>query len=259
MMRILFVGDVVGKAGRKITQTHLSLMREDFKIDVAIVNCENAAGGFGITEMIGEELFRAGADVLTSGNHIWDRKESHGFLDKEARMLRPANYPPGVPGRGCWSGVVGGVPVGVLNLQGRVFMAPIDCPFRAFDALRDSELAGTRVLFVDFHAEATSEKLAFGAYVDGRASAVIGTHTHVATADETVLPGGTAYITDCGMTGSADSIIGMEKKGSIERFLLQIPRRFAPAEAKPQLSGVVIDVDESTGHARRIQRVSRTE
>jgi hypothetical protein len=258
-MRILFVGDVVGKAGRKITRTHLPLLREDFKIDLAIVNCENAAAGFGITAQIGEELLSAGADVLTSGNHIWDRKDSYDFLSKEPRVLRPANYPPGVPGQGTWIGLVCDVPTAVLNLQGRVFMAPIDCPFRAFDHLKEEKLAGARILFVDFHAEATSEKLAFGSYVDGRATAVIGTHTHVTTADERVQEGGTAYITDAGMTGSSDSIIGMDKEGSIQRFLLQIPRKFEPAEAKPKLSAVIIDVDESTGRARSIQRVSRTD
>ncbi|MBI4456558.1 MAG: TIGR00282 family metallophosphoesterase [Acidobacteria bacterium] len=258
-MRILFVGDVVGKAGRKITVTHLPLLRADFQIDLTIVNCENAAGGFGITVQIGEELFRAGADVLTSGNHIWDRKESYDFLCRERRILRPANYPPGVPGCGFWNGVVLGIPVAVLNLQGRVFMPCIDCPFRTFDALRQNELAEAKVLLVDFHAEATSEKLAFGSYVDGRASAVIGTHTHVTTADETVQAGGTAYITDSGMTGSSDSIIGMEKTASIERFLLQIPRKFEPAQARPRLSALVVDVDEITGYARSIQRVCRME
>lgn len=258
-MKILFVGDVVGKAGRKVTVTHLPLLRADYQIDVAIVNCENAAGGFGITAPIGEEMFRAGADVLTSGNHIWDRKESYEFLAREPRMLRPANYPPGVPGFGFWKGAVREISLAVLNLQGRVFMAPIDCPFRAFDAVRNGQLASARILIVDFHAEATSEKLAFGSYVDGRASAVVGTHTHVVTADETVQVGGTAYITDVGMTGSSDSIIGMEKQRSVERFLTQIPHRFEPAAARPRLSAAVIDVDETTGHARSIQRISRTE
>ncbi|MBI3939552.1 MAG: TIGR00282 family metallophosphoesterase [Acidobacteria bacterium] len=258
-MKILFVGDVVGKAGRKITGTHLPLMRQDLGIDFAVVNCENAAGGFGVTAEIGEELFRAGADVLTSGNHIWDRKDSYDFLSREARVLRPANYPPGVPGYGYWCGMVKEAPTAVLNLQGRVFLPPIDCPFRAFDDLKKKELAAARVLFVDFHAEATSEKLAFASYVDGRASAVVGTHTHVTTADERVQDGGTAYITDSGMTGSSDSVIGMDKEASIQRFLLQIPRKFLPAEARPRLSAVVIDVDERTGHARSIQRISRTE
>ncbi|HEV8132511.1 MAG TPA: TIGR00282 family metallophosphoesterase [Acidobacteriota bacterium] len=259
-MRILFVGDVVGKAGRKITVTHLPLLKADFHIDFAIVNCENAAAGFGITPRIGEELLAAGADVLTSGNHVWDRKEAFEFLNKENRALRPANYPPGVPGFGFWRGNVRDVEVAVLNLQGRVFMPSIDCPFRAFDSLRKNELADARVLFVDFHAETTSEKIAFASYVDGRASAVVGTHTHVTTADETLLEGGTAYITDVGMTGAADSVIGMEREGAIQRFLLQIPqKKFEPAEKNPRLSAVVIDIDETTGHARSIQRVSRTE
>ncbi|MBI2822527.1 MAG: TIGR00282 family metallophosphoesterase [Acidobacteria bacterium] len=258
-MNILFIGDVVGRAGRRITRTHLPLLREDFQVDLAIVNCENAAAGFGITAEIGEELFRAGADVLTSGNHIWDRKESHEFLAREMRMLRPANYPPGVPGHGYWTGMVGNTPTAVLNLQGRVFMSPIDCPFRAFDSLRENELSGARVVFVDFHAEATSEKLAFGSYVDSRASAVVGTHTHVTTADEMVQPGGTAYITDSGMTGAADSIIGMRKESSIERFLLQIPRKFEPAEAGPRLSAVLVEVDEATGRARNIRRICRVQ
>jgi len=257
-MRILFIGDIVGSAGRKITQTHLPLLKEDFQIDFTIVNCENSAAGFGVTAKIGEELFQAGADVLTSGNHIWDRREAYDFLNSEPRMLRPANYPPGVPGHGFWKGTVKETPFAVLNLQGRIFMLPIDCPFRMFDALQRAELAGC-IIFVDFHAEATSEKLAFASYVDGRASAVVGTHTHVTTADERVQTGGTAYITDVGMTGASDSIIGMQKEGSIERFLMQIPRKYETAEGCPKLSGVVIDVDESSGRARSIQRISRTE
>ncbi|HEY2931829.1 MAG TPA: TIGR00282 family metallophosphoesterase [Acidobacteriota bacterium] len=257
-MRILFIGDIVGKPGRQIAQSHLSLLKQDYQADFTIVNCENAAAGFGITAKIGEELFQAGADVLTSGNHIWDRREAYDFLNSEPRMLRPANYPPGVPGYGFWKGTVKDVPFAVLNLQGRVFMVPIDCPFRAFDSLRAGELSGC-ILFVDFHAEATSEKLAFGAYVDGRASAVVGTHTHVTTADETVQAGGTAYITDVGMTGPSDSIIGMQKEGSIERFLMQIPRKFEPAEGRPRLSGVVVDIDETSARARSIQRITRTE
>lgn len=259
-MKILFIGDIVGKAGRKIALTHLPLLKEDFGIDLAIVNCENAAAGFGVTAQIGEELFAGGADVLTSGNHVWDRKESFDFLRSERRMLRPANYPPGVPGFGFWNASVGDVPVAVLNLQGRVFMPSIDCPFRTFDSLRQNELADVRILFVDFHAETTSEKIAFASYVDGRASAVVGTHTHVTTADETVQEGGTAYISDVGMTGSSDSVIGMEKEGAINRFLLQIPqKKFEPAEKKPRLSAVVVDVDEFTGHSLSIQRVSRME
>ena len=258
-MILLFVGDVVGKAGRKITQTHLPLLREDFKADLTIVNCENSAAGFGVTSEIAEELFSAGADVLTSGNHIWDRKESYDFMGRERRLLRPANYPPGVPGFGFWTGTVAGTEAAVLNLQGRIFMASIDCPFRAFDALRQGELSRAKVLFVDFHAEATSEKIAFARYVEGRASVIAGTHTHVTTADERVLPGGTACITDVGMTGATDSVIGMGKEGAIERFLLQIPRRFEPAQGSPALSAIVADVDEATGRARSIRRISRTD
>ncbi|HEY3129662.1 MAG TPA: TIGR00282 family metallophosphoesterase [Acidobacteriota bacterium] len=259
-MKILFIGDIVGKAGRKIALSHLPLLKQDYGIDLAIVNCENAAAGFGVTAQIGEELLAGGADVLTSGNHVWDRKESFDFLRSEKRMLRPANYPPGVPGFGFWKSAVGDVPVAVLNLQGRIFMPPIDCPFRTFDSLRENQLAEARVLFVDFHAETTSEKIAFASYVDGRASAVVGTHTHVTTADESVQDGGTAYISDVGMTGSSDSVIGMEKQGAIDRFLLQIPqKKFEPAEKKPKLSAVVVDIDEASGRARGIQRVSRWE
>ncbi|HXY79558.1 MAG TPA: TIGR00282 family metallophosphoesterase [Candidatus Bathyarchaeia archaeon] len=256
-MKILFIGDVVGSPGRKIVHDRLADILAQREIDLCIVNCENAASGFGVTPKIAEELFEAGADVLTSGNHIWKRKDIIDFFPQEPRLLRPANFPDGSPGSGLYVGQAkNGVGCAVLNLQGRTFMAPIDDPFRA--ALHELKRIPlhVKVIVVDMHAEATSEKMAMGWYLDGKVSAVLGTHTHVATADERVLPGGTAFITDVGMTGPHDSVIGMEKEGILQHFLDAMPSRFVVAEGDVQMNSVLIDVDESTGHARSIGRLN---
>lgn len=255
-MRILFVGDIVGSPGRRILKDHLADTVEQRKVDLAIVNCENAASGFGITPRLAEELFAAGADALTGGNHIWDRKEILEYFPHQPRLLRPANFPNGLPGGGLYLGQTrSGISYAVLNLQGRTFMAPIDCPFRAAEKELARIPAETKVVVVDMHAETTSEKQAMGWFLDGKVSAVIGTHTHVMTADARVLPKGTAFITDVGMTGPHDSIIGMAKETIIERFLNALPARFDVAEGDVQMHAVLIDVDESTGRARSIEPV----
>ena len=254
-MRILFIGDIVGSPGRKIVQDRLADILAQRTIDLCIANGENSASGFGITPRLAEELFATGIEVITGGNHIWDRKEIFAFFPHEPRLLRPANFPNGSPGTGLYVGQSkSGIRYAVLNLQGRTFMTPIDDPFRS--ALRELEKIpqDARVIVVDMHAEATSEKQAMGWHLDGKVSAVIGTHTHVATADEHVLPGGTAYITDVGMTGPHDSVIGMEKQGIVQRFLDAMPARFAVAEGDVQMNTVILDVDESTGRARSIER-----
>jgi metallophosphoesterase (TIGR00282 family) len=255
-LKLLFIGDIVGRPGRQMLGRHLPSLVDRHLIDLVVVNAENAAAGFGVTHDVVDELFGMGIDVLTSGNHIWDKKDSLPILEQERRLLRPANYPPGLPGKG-W-GVFrtsADVPVAVINLEGRVFMNNLDCPFRAIDTIL-AELAGAaRVVLVDFHAETTSEKGAMGSYLDGRVSAMVGTHTHVQTADERLLPGGTAFISDAGMTGSRDSVIGIRKELSVERFLTQLPVRFEVAKREPMLCGVVVTVDESTGHALGIERI----
>lgn len=221
-----------------------------------VVNGENAAAGFGLTLDIVREFFDLGVDVITSGNHIWDKKEIFEHLDREPRLLRPANYPPGLPGRG--SGVystAAGIPVGIVNLEGRVFMNNLECPFRCADALIEDLRHQTPIILVDFHAEATSEKVAMGHYLNGRVSAVVGTHTHVQTADEQILSGGTAYLTDAGMTGSLDAVIGIRKELAIERFLTQLPVRFEVAKKDPVLCGVLFTIDEDTGRAQAVQRI----
>jgi hypothetical protein len=225
-------------------------------VDLVVVNGENAAAGFGLTIDLARELFELGVDVVTSGNHIWDKKEIFGYLDIQNRLLRPANYPSGAPGRG--SGVFStssGVKVGVLNLEGRVFMSNLECPFRTADILVEDLRRQTPIILVDFHAEATSEKAALGFYLDGRVSAVIGTHTHVQTADERILPKGTAYITDAGMTGSRDAVIGIRKELAIEKFLTQLPIRFEVAKKDPILCGVLVTINEETGLALSVQRI----
>ncbi|UCF35293.1 MAG: TIGR00282 family metallophosphoesterase [Acidobacteriota bacterium] len=254
-MRILFVGDVVGRGGRTVLREKLAEVKEAEAIDFTIVNIENAAGGFGTTPNLAEETFKLGADVLTSGNHIWDRRELFDYFDRAPKLLRPGNYPPGLPG--SWSTVAEsrqGVPVAVVNLQGRVFMPLIDCPFRFIDAEIEAIREQTPIILVDFHAEATSEKMAFGWHVDGRVSAVVGTHTHVPTADCRVLPGGTAYVTDVGMTGSYESVIGMRVKESLQRFLTGLNARFEPATDSPKFCSVIIEIDDASGQALSIRR-----
>ena len=255
-MRLLFIGDVVGRAGRRTLTDHLNHLIDHHLIDLVVANGENAAAGYGLTAPVLRELFDAGVDVVTSGNHIWDKKEIMPILDREPRLLRPANYPPGLPGVG--QGIyetAAGIKVGIMNLEGRVFMKNLDCPFRAADALIDDLKKTTPIIFVDFHAEATSEKQALGFYLEGEVSAVIGTHTHVQTSDEKILPKGTAYITDVGMTGSYVSIIGMRKKEVLERFITQIPIRFKVAHEEPWINGVWVEIEENTGRALGIERI----
>ncbi|HEU4453395.1 MAG TPA: TIGR00282 family metallophosphoesterase, partial [Longimicrobium sp.] len=256
-VRILFVADVIGSPGRRALGQLLRLVKNDVRADAVIVNGENSAGGFGITPDIVPELFDLGVDVITTGNHVWDKKEILPLLDSEPRLLRPANYPPGNPGRGMVVVDVGGVRLGVMNLQGRTFMAPIDDPFRKADELL-AELEGQAdVIVAEFHAEATSEKQAFGRYLDGRVAAVVGTHTHVQTADERLLPKGTAYLTDLGMTGGHSGIIGMKADISLERQLMQTRgERMQPADGELHLQGAVVEIDGKTGLAKGIERVS---
>lgn len=255
-MKLLFVGDVVGRPGRQALERRLDRLIDRHHVDLVIANGENAAAGFGLTLDIARELLDAGVDVITSGNHIWDKREIYSYLDSQPRLLRPANYPDASPGRG--SGIYAtsaGLKVGVINLEGRIFMNPLECPFRTADRLVTELRRETKVILVDIHAEATSEKMALGHYLDGRVSAVIGTHTHVQTADEQILPGGTAYQTDAGMTGARDSVIGISKEIAIEKFITQLPIRFDVAKKSPMLNGVLIDISEESGQANAIERV----
>ena len=254
-MKILFIGDIVGKPGRRAIRELLPEIVETDGIDFVIANCENAAAGFGVTRDIVDELFQSHVDVLTSGNHIWDKKEAAGFIGDFSRLLRPANYPAGAPG--CGSIVVptrSGNRVGVLNLSGRIFMQPLDCPFRTAEREIAQIRKNTAVIIVDFHAEATSEKKTMGWFLDGQVTAVLGTHTHVQTADEEILPKGTAYITDVGMTGPFDSVIGIKKDEILTRFLSQLPNKFDVAKGDVRIQGVVLDLDELTGRSRGIER-----
>lgn len=256
-MRVLFVGDVFGKAGRRILKERLQGLLAEEHIDFCVANAENAAGGFGLTPPLVEELLALGIDLLTSGNHVWDKQAILPYMDQQPRLLRPQNYPNSVPGRGTFVGTTRcGVPVGVLNLQGRVYMPAIDCPFRVGEAAVQQMRRQAEIILVDFHAEATSEKQAFAWYMDGRVTAVVGTHTHVQTADERILPRGTAYITDLGMTGPYDSVIGSIPDFALERFIRQIPVRLEPASANPRLCGAILDIDEATGKANSIRRLN---
>jgi len=262
-MNILFVGDIFGSAGRRIVREHIGHVREAHDVGLTIINAENAAGGFGLTPQIAEDLFELGADVLTMGNHVWDKKELIDYLSsakaestecRARRVLRPANFPPGTPGYGVFEGTTAsGVDYAVLQLQGRVFMTPIDDPFRAADALLAAIKA--KVIVVDFHAEATSEKVAMGWYLDGRVTAVLGTHTHVPTADERILPNETAYQTDVGMSGPYDSIIGVETELVLHRFLTAMPGKFEAAKGNPKMCAALVTCDPETGRASAIQRI----
>lgn len=255
-MRVLFIGDIIGEPGRAIVASLLPALLSELQIDICLANGENAAGGFGITPAISSELFSLGIDLLTSGNHVWDRKEIENFIQQEPRLLRPANYPPEVPGLGLHILKKNQHCLGVLNLSGRTFMPPLDCPFRAADREVAQMKQETRAILIDFHAEATSEKRAFGWFMAGKVSAVIGTHTHVQTADEQILPGGTAYVTDAGMTGSGESVIGVVKEDAISRFLTQMPRRYRIAKGSPQFNAVMVEID-SEGQATHIMRINR--
>jgi metallophosphoesterase (TIGR00282 family) len=256
-MNILFVGDIFGKPGRDIARRAIPALVEQRRIDFVIANVENSAAGFGVTGDIAETILEYGVDAMTSGNHVWDKKEVLEYLPRQPKLLRPANFPAGVPGRGSYLGRTRtGEPVGVVNLMGRIFMTPLDDPFAV--ALREIEAlrAKTRVIVVDFHAEATSEKQAMGWHLDGRVTAVLGTHTHVQTADERILPKGTAYQTDVGMTGPHDSIIGVTIDAALGRFLTSMPARFEAATGPGRLNAAVITADAATGKATRIERLS---
>ena len=258
-MRILFIGDVFARVGRDLVKRAVPALVRARDIDLVIANGENAAGGFGITREISHELFATGIAVLTSGNHVWDKRELLAFIDDEPRLLRPVNYPAGTPGRGATIvSTSAGVRVAVLNLMGRVFMHAIDDPFTLGRAEVERLKAHAPIVFVDFHAEATSEKIAMGWHLDGLATAVVGTHTHVQTADAQVLPGGTAYCTDVGMTGPHDGIIGVEKGPVINRFLTGLPAKFETASGMPRLHAVIVTADADTGRATAIERLSLT-
>ncbi len=259
-MRILFVGDIFGQPGRRIVKETLPALRDELQPDLMLANAENAAGGFGVTPSLVDELLDLDIAVLTSGNHIWDKKEILPYFREQVngRLLRPANYPPDAPGRGLFVGKTSaGVGYAVINLQGRVFMPTLDCPFRKADELLRGIPEDVKIRIVDLHAEATSEKQALGWYLDGRVTAVLGTHTHVPTADETVLPQGTAYISDLGMTGPYESVIGMERQAVIQKFLDQLPARFEVATGDVRLCAVLLHVDTQSGRALSIQRVLR--
>ena len=256
-MKLLFIGDIVGSPGRKIVHERLADILEQRQVDLCIANGENSASGFGITPRIAQDLLAHGIEVITGGNHSWDRHDILEFMPHEPRLLRPMNFPNGAPGSGVYVGrTKNGVDYAVLNAQGRTFMTPLDDPFRAIDGELSKLPPHIKVRFVDFHAEATSEKIAMGWHLDGRVSAVVGTHTHVATADYRVLPQGTAYITDVGMTGPHDSVIGMDKKAPLQRFYDSLLARYVVAEGDIQMNAVLIDIDESTGRAHSIERLN---
>jgi hypothetical protein len=254
-VRLLFIGDIFGHAGRSIVADHVGDIRSSQSIDVVIANIENSAAGFGITPGVADELFRCGIDVMTSGNHIWDKRDIYDYFARTPRLLRPANYPPGAPGAGVYIHTTpAGARCAVINLQGRVYMAQTDCPFRKADEIIAALPADVKVRFVDFHAEVTSEKMAMGWYLDGRVSAIVGTHTHIPTADTRILAGGTAYQTDCGMTGPYDSVIGVEKEPILQKFLSAMPVRMEPAKGGVELHSVIVDVDDATGKATAFRR-----
>lgn len=259
IMNILCVGDIVGKPGRAALEGLLENIKQEFNIDFTIVNAENSAGGSGITSKIAKHFFELGCDVLTLGDHVWDQKEIEGYLDEEEFIVRPANFPDGAPGKGwCIKTTSSGIKIGVVNMMGRVFMRyHVECPFRVLEAIVEEISQQTPNIIVDMHAEATSEKVALGHFMDGRVSAIFGTHTHIQTADEKVLPKQTAYITDLGMTGPHDSVIGQNKENIVERFLTSLPVRFSVAKDDVWFQGIVVDVDEATGRARGIVRVQK--
>lgn len=249
------MGDIFGRPGKIVASKFIPKIIEEQNIDFCIVNGENAAGGFGLTDNSAKKFFSYGVDIITSGNHIWDRREVDTLLDESDLILRPANYPLGVSGKGYTVVNKGGKKIGVVNLIGRIFMKPLDCPFRSADEIINHLRNETNIIIVDFHAECTSEKIALGWHLDGWVSAVIGTHTHVMTADERILPKGTAFICDVGMTGSHDSVIGVRTEQSIERLITQLPVRFSPAESGLKFSAVLIEVDDSSGKALSIKRI----
>lgn len=254
-MKILFIGDVVGSPGRNMIKNYTAKLKKQYKPAITIINGENAASGKGITEKIYKGFLDAGAQAVTLGNHTWDNREIFEFIEGAKNLVRPANYPPGVPGQGYTFVKYNDIEVAVINLMGRTFLPAIDCPFQKADELIDIVSERTPFIFVDFHAEATSEKQAMGWYLDGRVSAVVGTHTHVQTSDERILPKGTAYLTDVGMTGPYDGILGVEKEAVLHKFLTNLPVRFEVAEGREQLSAVLIELDSKTGKAKTIKRI----
>lgn len=255
MLGILVIGDIVGRPGRAIIRDKLPLLKKKYKVNFVIANGENAAGGNGITEKITRELFISGIDFLTMGNHVWDNKDIYNFIDTENRIVRPANYPE-APGKGYQIiEIEKGLMMGIINLSGRTFMLPLDCPFRTADKIIKKIESITKMIIVDFHAEATSEKIAMGWYLDGRVSLVAGTHTHVQTSDDKILTDGTAYITDIGMTGPSDSVLGMEKERVMNKFIYQTPVRFEVAKGPAELNGILVHIKKSTGKAVKIQRI----
>ena len=255
LITVLFVSDICGKPGRQAAAHLVKLIREQNDVDYVIANVENAAGGFGVTPEMSRKFFSYGIDIQTSGNHIWDRVDILEYLESKPKLLRPANFPYGAPGLGSYVDTVGEHKIGVINLMGRVYMANTDCPFRTGAREVEQILKVTPVIFIDFHAEATSEKQALLYYLDGRVSAIVGTHTHVQTADDQISAKGTAYITDAGMTGPHDSVIGMEKGPSLGRFLTGMPKRFSTASGDVRLSGVIVKIDPSDGRAISIGRI----
>lgn len=254
-MRLLFIGDIVSKPGRHIIKKNLPLLKEKYKLDFVIANAENAAGGNGLTAQIANELFDYGINFITMGNHTWDKKELIHYIENEEKIIRPLNYPSGTPGRGFKTLVKNNINITIVNIQGRIYMQPIDCPFRAMDIVLDKVSLDSSIIIVDFHAEATSEKVAMGYYLDGKVSAVLGTHTHIQTADDKILPNGTAYITDVGMTGPYESVLGIKKENIISRFINQMPNRFEIATGASQLNGIFLEINDVTGKALKIERI----
>ncbi len=256
MLKVLMVGDIFGKPGRKAVKELIKTYRNQYELDFVIANGENAAGGNGITREIANELYNAQIDFITMGNHTWDKKEIFQFIDTDKKIIRPANYPPGTPGRG-WAIVPlsNELKIGIINLSGRVFLPPLDCPFRVGERIVEEISKETHIIIVDFHAEATSEKIAMGWFMDGKVSAVVGTHTHVQTADERILPYGTGYITDVGMTGPHDSILGVKRDIVIQKFLTQLPARFETAQGVAQLNAILLEIDETTGKTMGLKRI----
>ncbi|MFS0863890.1 TIGR00282 family metallophosphoesterase [Fredinandcohnia sp. 179-A 10B2 NHS] len=254
-MKILFIGDVVGSPGRDMISEYLPKLKAKFRPTLTVINGENAAGGRGITNKIYNQFIESGAQAVTLGNHSWDNKEIFEFIDSAKYLVRPANFPEETPGKGLIFCHVNGQDIAIINLQGRTFLPPIDCPFKKADELIEQAKKKTSIIFVDFHAEATSEKLAMGWYLDGRVTAVVGTHTHVQTADNRVLPGGTAFITDVGMTGPYDGILGMDRESVIKKFITSLPVRFEVVTGRSQLNGVLIELDQKTGKAKNINRI----
>lgn len=255
-MKVIILGDVVGKPGLDVLRQSLGKLKARHEAEFVVANVENAADGAGLTAKIGDQILAAGVDVMTSGNHIYDKRDVIQYIENQQRLLRPANYAAETPGRGLWVGsTASGTQVAVINVQGRVFMPPTDCPFRTADRLVQEIGGRTPLIIVDHHAEATSEKMAMGRYLDGRVSVVVGTHTHVQTADEQIFPGGTAYITDLGMTGPHDGVIGVQSKIIIQRFLRGMPNKFETATGDARLCGIVVELDERTGKAVSIERI----